>query len=234
MKFKLIDTFKDLNASFAPAGFNLRQSLGGVYRLGTGTLNAPDNFADIGTGQHQSDVEMRSFTDVLLGRHFWVSLVARYNVQMADQRVMRILDSPYRPLAAAFRQETVMRNLGDEFNLAVTPRWTLNDFIGFTARYDYRRKFSDAYSGQFSVTNLAGQPVVIDASVLGLNTEAREHRLGIGVSYSTVAAFERGTAAFPLEISYIHSQTTLGSGGAVPKLAVDQLEVRWYRRLFGR
>jgi hypothetical protein len=153
---------------------------------------------------------------------------------MADERVMRIFESPDKPLAAAYRQQTVKRNLGDELDVSLSPRWTLNEYVGLSGYYEYRRKFSDTYMGTFTVSNLLGQPERIDASVLGLETEAREHRFGGGVTYSTVAAFERGAARFPLEVTYFHVQTTLGSGGAVPKLTMDQLQVRVYRRLFGR
>jgi hypothetical protein len=235
VKLKLIDTFGgDVRNSFTPRGFNWRQSIGGVYRLGTGTLDAPDNFTDLGTGQHQKDIELRSFTDLLFGPHFWISAVARYNMQMADERVMRITDSPDQTLPAAYRQQTVKRDIGDQFDIGVYPRWTINDYVGLTAQYYYRRKFSDAYGGTFTVTNLTGQPVTINAATLGLETEAREHRVGAGVTYSTVAAFERGQSPFPLEVSYMHLQTTLGSGGAVPKLIMDQVQVRVYGRLFGR
>jgi hypothetical protein len=234
-KLKLVDTFAgDARTSFAPTGFNWRQSIGGSYRLATGVLNAPDNFTDIGTGQHDRATEVRSFTDLLFGPHFWLSVVARYNMPMADERVIRITDSPDQPLAAAYRQQTVKRKLGNEFNIAVNPRWTLNDYVGLSGHYDYRSKSADAYTGTFNVSNLAGQQVAIDASTLDLATDAREHRLGLGVSFSTVAAFERGTAAFPVEITYSHFQTTRGSLGDVPKLTVDLMQVRVYGRLFGR
>jgi hypothetical protein len=235
VKFRVVDTFgKTVDERAAPKGFGWRQSVGAVYRLGTGTRSAPDNFTDLGTGDHQNDIEMRSFTDLSFGGRLWVALVARYNIQMADERVTRIPESPDKPLAAAYRQQTVKRDLGDELDVSVSPRWTFNESVGLSGYYSYRRKFSDAYSGTFTVSNLLGQPERIDAAVLGLETEAREHRFGGGVTYSTVAAFERGAAAFPVEVTYFHFQTTLGSGGSVPKLSMDQLQVRLYRRLFGR
>ena len=234
-KLKLVDTFgSSVTASYAPTGFNWRQSIGGLYRLATGALNAPDNFTDLGTGLHERALGIRSFTDLMFGKHFWMSLVARYNVPLADERVIRITASPDEPLAAAFRQQRVRRKLGNEFDIAINPRWTLNDYVGLAGHYYYRRKFSDGYTGTFGVSNLAGQPVTIDASALNFATEAREHRLGGGVSFSTIAAYERGKASLPVEISYFHYQTTLGSGGDVPKLAVDQMQVRIYGRFFGR
>ena len=235
VKVNVFDTFgPDPKARLAPHGFNWRQSVGGVFRFGTGKLDRADNFTDLGTGNHQNDIEVRSYTDLLYGAHFWLSLVARYNWQMADQAVMRITQTPDRELAAAYRQQTVQRDLGDVFDVEVNPRWVLNDFVSVAGHYYYRRKFTDRYRGAFSVSDLNGQPLLLDASALDLETEAREHRFGGGVSYSTVAAYEHGKARLPLEITYFHYQTTLGSGGNVPKLSGDQVQLRVYGRLFGR
>jgi hypothetical protein len=234
LKLNLFDTFgRSTVARLSPKGFNWRQSIGGVYRLGTGKLDAPNNFTDLGTGDHQNDVEIRSYTDLLYGSHFWLSLVARYNVQMADTRVMRITDAPNRELAPAYRQQSVTRDLGDVFDVEINPRWVLNDYIAVAGHYYYRRKFSDRYTGTFNVSNLNGQAVTLDASTLDLETEAREHRFGGGVSYSTLAAFEKGKAGLPLEITLFHYETTAGSGGNTPKLVSDQIQIRFYTRLFG-
>ncbi len=235
VKVNLFDTFgRWTKARIAAHGFNWRQSVGGVFRFGTGKLDRADNFTDLGTGNHQNDIEAHSYTDLLYGAHFWVSLVARYNWQLADQAVMRITQAPNREFAAAYRQQTVHRDLGDGFDLAVNPRWVLNDYVAFAGHYYYRRQFSDRYTGSFTVSDLNGQPLALDASTLDLETGAREHRFGGGLSYSTVAAHEKGKARLPLEITYFHFQTTLGSDGNVPKLSQDQVQIRLYGRLFGR
>jgi hypothetical protein len=214
-------------------GLRWRQSLGGVYRLGTGVVRAADDLTGLGTGDHQNDLEMRSFTDLLFGAHLWLSFVARYNMQRADQVVVRIPDAPHSLLTAAYREQTVARDLGDALEVEFNPRWALNDYVGFSGHYLYRRKFSDSYTGKFTVADLTGQPVVIDAATLGLETEAREHRFGGGLSYSTVFAHEQGKARVPIEVTFLHFQTTRGFGGFVPKLSEDRVEVRWYGSIFG-
>ncbi len=234
LKLNLFDTFGRSNsARMSPKGFNWRQSVGAVYRLGTGKLDQPDNFTDLGTGTHQNAVEVRSYTDLLYGAHFWVSLVTRYNMHMTDTRVMRITDAPNKELAASYRQQTVTRTLGNVFDLEINPRWVINDYLGFAGHYYYRRKFFDRYTGTFSVSNLNGQQVTLDASTLDLETEAREHRFGGGISYSTVAAYEKGKAGLPFELTLFHYETTAGSGGNTPKLSSDQVQLRFYTRLFG-
>jgi hypothetical protein len=235
MKVNLFDSFHGSDsARLSPKGLNWRQSVGGIYRLGTGTLPSPADFTAIGTGDHQSDIELRTFTDLLYGPHFWISLVGSYTAQMADQLVLRIPDSPTQVILASYRQETVKRHLGDIVDIQVNPHWVLNDYISLAGQYFYRHKSADAYTGTFTVSDLAGNVATLDAANLGIYSGASEHRLGIGATYSTVATVAKHKSGLPFDISYFHYETTLGSLGRVPKIAVDQVTLRVYQRLFGR
>jgi hypothetical protein len=235
MKVNLFDSFHGSDsARLSPRGLNWRQSVGGIYRLGTGTLPSPADFTAIGTGDHQSDIELRTFTDLLYGPHFWISLVGSYTAQMADQLVLRIPDSPTQVILASYRQETVKRHLGDIVDIQVNPHWALNDYISLAGQYFYRHKSADAYTGTFTVSDLAGNVATLDAANLGIYSGASEHRLGIGATYSTVATVAKHKSGLPFDISYFHYETTLGSLGRVPKIAVDQVTLRVYQRLFGR
>ena len=123
MKLNLFDSFHgNDSARFAPKGFNWRQSFGGIYRFGTGTLPDPADFTAIGTGEHTSAIEVRSFTDLLFGPHFWISLVGSYTTQSADQLSVRIPDTPNQVILASYRQEPVQRQLGDILEIQVNPR----------------------------------------------------------------------------------------------------------------
>jgi hypothetical protein len=112
----------------------------------------------------------------------------------------------------------------------------LTEYFALSAQYYYRNKGQDRYTGTFTVDSATTGygPVTLDASTLDRETEAREHRVGGGVSFSTLAAFDQGRSRLPVEITYFHFQTVGGSGGNVPKLFGDQLQVRVYFRLFGR
>jgi hypothetical protein len=235
MKVNLFDSFRgNDSARFAPAGFNWRQSIGGIYRLGAGSQPAPGDFTAVAAGDHQRSYQLRSFTDLLYGPHFWISLVGSYTSQMADQIVLRIPQTPTQVILASYRQETVQRKIGDVLDIQVNPRWQLNDYLALSGQYYYRHKSSDAYTGTFQATDLAGNALTLDASVLGLYTEASEHRFGIGATYSTVAPVAKKKSGLPFDISYFHYETTLGSLGRVPKISVDQVTMRVYQRLFGR
>lgn len=235
MKLNVFDSFHgNDSARYAPSGFNFRQSFGGIYRMGTGSLPSPADFTALGTGDHQSDVEGRTFTDLLFGRHLWLSLVGSYTVQMADQLAVRIPDSPTQVILASYRQETLQRKLGNILEIEINPHWQLNDYISFTGQYYYAHKAADSYTGTFTVTDLAGSTAQLDAAVLGMYTETTESRVGIGATYSTVANVDKHRSGLPFDISYFHYETTLGSLGRVPKISVDQVTLRVYQRIFGR
>jgi hypothetical protein len=235
LKLNLFDSFHgNDSARFAPKGFQWRQTVGATYRLGTGVLPSPADLTAIGTGTHTSAIEVRTFTDLLYGPHFWVSVVAGVTSQTADQIAARIPDAPSQVILASYRQETVQRHLGSTVDIQINPRWNLNDYLALSGQYYYRHKSADVYSGTFSVLDLNGNNVTLNAAVLGMYTEASESRMGVGATYSTVATVAKKKSGVAFDISYFHYETTLGSLGRVPKIAVDQVTLRIYQRLFGR
>lgn len=236
-KYLLYDTMRrrGVDRLAAPSGLNVRVAAGALLRFGTGDPDSPNNFADIGTGNGQNDLELRGFADIIYGRHLFTSLIGRYGFQFADDNTVRITDAPERTLAVEWRLREVERDLGDFFELEANQRVVLNDYFSLTGHYLYRHKYEDRYTGSFQVpgTVTGYGDVTLDASSLNAQTEQVEHRLGGGFSFSTVAAFSRDRARLPLEVTYFHFQTTRGAGGNTPKLFSDQIQVRVYARLFG-
>jgi hypothetical protein len=234
-KYRVFDSFAASpdTARFLPVGTNLRQSLAAVVRLGTGKADESGNFFDVATGDGQTDVELRSFTDVMYGKHFFGTVVARYTLQLPDELNRRITESPSQVFPARYRDRLVSRNLGDQIQIELTPRWTLSDFFSFGAQYVFRKKLSDAYAGTFTVPvseSGLSAPLTLDAATLNLQSGATEQRFGWGLSFSTVAAHARGKAKLPLDIQYFNTRTLSGSGGIVPITIVHQIQVRMYPR----
>jgi hypothetical protein len=237
-KFSVYDSFDgSTEARMHPQGLNFRTAVGGMFRVPTGQAESPNNFIDLGTGRGVAALEGRWFGDVLVGGHFWQSFVVRYNKPFADKQEMRIIDLPNLELAPVYRRQTVDRHLGALLEFETTPRIVLNNFFAISGQYVYRHKNQDHYKGTFTldpaVTGLTA-PLTIDASTLDLETEATEHRLGGGVSFSNIASFEEGNAKIPFEVTYLHWQTTKGSGGNQPKFFTDQVQLRLYARIFGK
>lgn len=237
-KFLLWDTFMQKGGNrMTPSGINYRASVGAVFRAGTGQSDLPQNFVDVGTGNEgQNDVEVRGFADVLIGKHFWTSFIARYNFQLADDEDVRISDFPSQRLTAAYRERNVERDLGDISEIEINPRWVVNDYFGVMGHYFYRLKRPDEYTGTFDVdaATTGYSAITLNASTMNQETLIEEYRLGGGISFSTIGAFNRGKAKLPLEITYFHFQTTRAAGGNAPKLFSDQIQVRVYGRLFGK
>jgi hypothetical protein len=220
------------DARLRPERFGLRFAVGGLVRLGTGTPESPDDLSDVATGDGQNDIEARAASDLVFGRRAWLSLAGRYGWQLADEQIMRV--SPRsQPFAPLYTRRTVSRDLGDYIELEATPRLNLSRYFMLGAQYLYRRKAEDRHTGSFLVTNLAGENITLDASVLDAGTKHEEHRLTAGVVFSTVAAYRERRARWPIEISYRHGETLTGSGGLVPKAVVESIEARFYVRLFG-
>ncbi|MDZ7630726.1 MAG: hypothetical protein U5K74_05035 [Gemmatimonadaceae bacterium] len=234
VKLRLFDAFgtRSDTMRFVPRrGLQLRQSLAGVYRFGTGTIDQPDDYLDVGTGHGQNDVELRSFTDLVYGRRFFASVIGRYTVQLADQQPLRITDAPDLVFAPAYRERLVDRDLGDQLEIEFTPRWIMNDFFSIGAQYLFRSRAEDTYRGTFTVpTSESGldAPLELDANSLRFETAGTEQRVGFGLTFSSVAAHARGKAKLPIELQYFNSRTIAGSGGNVWRLSIHQVQIRLY------
>jgi hypothetical protein len=229
-KVLLFDSFGAPGASrFAPRGVNARAALTGVVRLPTGQRESANDFLDVGTGEAQTDIELHAATDLVVGRQFWATIVGRYTHQLPDRPMLRIATATETFVPEA-RLATVQRRLGDYFELEATPRYGVGDYFGFGLQYTYRNKAADRYSG--GVTDSTG--AVLRASLLDAGTAYSEHRVGVGFTYSTLAAATRLRRRLPLEITYRHVQTVSARGGYVPKAFTDEIRLRVYRRLWGR
>jgi hypothetical protein len=226
-KFLLIDTFGPNATADLPRAGALRVAAAGIYRLGTGQLDLPHDFTDVGTGDRQADLEFRGYADLALGRRFWTSAVIRFALQQPDRIVRRITDDGRQPFPELAREVEVERNLGDVMEFEVAPRFVPNDEFAISGMYRYRSKGADSYSGAFQVTGIDGSPLSLDASVLGIGSEQKEHLLGFAVTYSTVRANARRSAKWPLELWYMHTQVMSGRG--VPKMQMNGIGVRLYR-----
>jgi len=235
-KLSVYDSFGgNTGARMSPHGLNFRTAVGGIFRIPTGQIESPDDFVDVGTGRGAKAVEGRWFGDVLVGGHFWQSFILRFNKPFADDQDMRIIDLPNEELAPAYRRQRVHRELGSAFEFETSPRIVINDFFAISGNYVYRHKAQDHYTGTFTIpAAITGfSDLTIDASTLDLETETKEHRLGGGLAYSNLYAFEQGNAKVPFEVTYLHWQTVKGWGGNQPKFFTDQIQIRLYARLFG-
>lgn len=235
-KLSLFDSF-DANTEkrMSPQGLNLRLAVGGIVRLPTGQIESADNFIDIGTSRKAFALEGRIFSDVLVGSHFWQSFIVRFSHPLADKETMRIVDLPNLELAPLYRRQQVNRALGNTVEFETSPRFVVNDFFAVMGQYIYRHHNEDKYTGTFAIPGAVTGfgDISINAATLNLETEQIEHRFGAGAAWSNLYAFEQGKAKIPFEVTFLHQQTTKGSGGNQPKFFIDQIQLRLYARIFG-
>ncbi len=233
-KVLLFDSFGSAPPQRATlGGVRLRLSVAAFYRFGTGQIESAGNFADIGTGDAQDDIEGRVFADVLLGKRFWASFVARYGVQQADVQFFRVPDAPHQPFPPASRQIAVNRDLGDYMSAEVTPRFVLTDNIAFSGTWALFSKQEDTYAlGASSVVD-PDSVAAVNPGVLALGTARRAQRLLGSITYSNLAAYHDNRARVPMEVSLTVGRTIAGEDNA-PKASITALTFRFYNRIFGK
>ncbi|MBV6522760.1 MAG: hypothetical protein MNPFHGCM_02910 [Gemmatimonadaceae bacterium] len=231
-KFLLFDSTKPDTARGGMPRPGTRLAVSALYRPGTAQLDSPDNFGDVGTGDHQADIELAAYADAVFTRRLWASVVARYAVQQADELPLRIPARPGDPFPAQYRRQSVQRNLGDAMSLEITPRYAPSEVLTIAASYRLWKKGADAYSGTFTVPDLSGATVNLDASALNVTTDQQEQRAGVSVTYSSVQAWERRRARWPVEVALVRWQSLTGTN-AVTKFTTTALGVRYYSSLFG-
>jgi len=239
---QLLDTFggdgRDggIRARVAPrSGVRLRSTVGAGWRFGVGLGASPLILFDAPPAERASALLVRSATDVVVGRRFSASVVARLAAPVADRQTLRVPDAG-QPYVPTYRLRTVDRQLGREVQLEVTPRYAFTEAFALVAQGVVRDRAAARFSGTFTATpaETGLGEVTFDAAALGIGTGGREARAAIGFGYSTLAGWARGRGRLPLELSYLHSVTAAASRGAVQRVATDRVSVRVYARLFGR
>jgi hypothetical protein len=232
---RLFDTFASDTLRFAPRGLNYRTAVTGLFRLGTGSPANPFSLTDPGTGTGENALEVHSATDVMFGKHLWASVILRGTYQLSDHLTMRIPTTPDEALTPAVNTTTVGRQLGNAISLEVDPRYVFNDYISASTTYVIRHQAADKYTGSLSLDSAETgyAPVQLNASTLGANTGYTSQTWGFGVTLSTVNAASRGKISWPVDVSYLHSETFASTGGLIPHQKSDAILIRLYVRLFG-
>jgi hypothetical protein len=218
-KLLLFDSFRIRNMSrFTPRGLNARLAVGGGYRFPTGALPSPSSLTDIGTGTHVGAVLLRGYADVTMGGHLWISGIVRFAKATSDSLTVRYAPGvAFPPASSAIG---VQRQLGNLLEIEALPRWVFNDYLSVGGQYLYRHKPEDSYT--------VGSTAL---PALDAGTDFTEQRVGGGIAFSNAHAVSQGKSRIPFDVSYLHSETIRGSGGALPKLINDQILIRLYYRL---
>jgi hypothetical protein len=230
LKVRLFDTFGGSAAQrLAASRFGMRQSFGLTYRIGSGIPAPADDFLDLGTGNGEDAIGVRSYTDVVFGARFWTTIVVGWaRAEGGDVRV-RLPSYDGQQLLESWRETDVQVTRGAVLQAEVAPRFHLNDFLAVGGYWGWRQHAEDEYTGI-----PATAPVPFSPALMAPSAERDEHRAGFSVTFSSLAAHADGRVRRPFEISWAHHQSVASGTGVVPKRWEDRLQFRYYARLFGR
>jgi hypothetical protein len=205
------------------SGLRYRLAVGGSYRLATSTPDSARNLLDIGTGEG-GGAEIRSALDVVSGR-VGATVAARYARSFARTVELPLIGFPEAGYPYPVFGE-VSRTGGDVLGIDLSPRVFLGEWMAFEAQYGLERTGAPTFTGD------AASECSACAALAGsvLPAARTVHRVGVGLRYSTIDAYLRGRARYPIEVSYRHLETISGDAGA-PKIFRDQIQLRLYYRI---
>lgn len=197
----------------------VRSSLTAGWRFGTAGADRTEDPFDVPIGEGANALLVRSTTDFVLSRRAWLSATVRGVQPMTDRVNFSVLQADSLRLAPPAIM-LMSRALGRRVEVEFAPRFAFGDFFGLSAAYLHRLWQSDRYT-----------PVPADGTAAGpsATTASRTQRAAaIGVTFSTLASYARGRSRLPLEVLYTHTAAIGASGGGVPALSTDRLELRIY------
>ena len=204
-----------------------RMVVGAAVRFATSQADSARDLVDIAPGEG-AGVEVHSAIDLISGR-FGGTIAARYAKSFARTVTASLYGNPEAPYPfPVFGQRS--RTAGDVVGLDVTPRYFFSDWLSVDGHYGLERVGATMYSAGAETpcaSCLDNQAPSVETTV-GSPTTAQ--RLGVGFRFSTVNAYARGRARYPIEVSFAHLETVSGDA-AIPKASRDQIQLRIYYRL---
>ncbi len=227
--FRFLDLSVTDSARDTPR-FRYQGTAGLLVRLGTGKVDDPDNFVDLGTGDGQTDVELQLFNDLALGRRLGLGLDLKYGIQQSVELDRRIA-APWQVFPALASRQPVEWTPGNYWEILVSPRVFLTPEFFLAARYRTWSKEADEYDW-----GGAGPPETPDPpepALLAQETEASGQEVGGGVLYSAVGPAREGRARFPFEAYAHYDRTVSGMGGRTPNSSRLTAGFRLYVGLWG-
>jgi hypothetical protein len=203
-----------------------RTAVEGLVRFPTGQLARPDRVLGLGTGDGQTDVELRATTDLGAGR-WGLRAEGTYNRQLAADYVLRVAP-PTQPLAGIDLLSAVHRDPGDITSLAVRPFYRLAPTLALQGSATYWSRGEDKVSYLTAADEIPG----VDASVLAQDSKATATTLGFGITYSNSGALRPGGRGLPVDASWSYERVVRTTGGIVPDRHAMRARFRVYFQLF--
>ena len=215
---------------------------GALVRLPTGSQDDPANFLDMGSGDGQTDVELRGWLNGSWRDRIGLWADLRYGVQLTGTTERRVFDPGY-AMAPAATLARLDWNPGDYLFAEVAPWLRVSGAVTLVAGYRHFRKGEDSFTlSAPSPAGTEGSPTTpapttagaaLDPQVLVPGSSASSGRVVLGMVYRTGEPGEpRGPEARrPLEVRALYRQVVSGNG--VPVAGSLEVGFRLHVRIWG-
>ncbi|HYJ78551.1 MAG TPA: hypothetical protein VEW03_03020 [Longimicrobiaceae bacterium] len=226
VRFQLVNTAPGYPLPDSGGSRGVRSTLGVSVRLPTGaSANTLFLLQIPPTGGH-TGVGVALHNDFFLTRRFRVTASGAYDMAFAADVVWRAFTAE-RPFPAdSLAVRTLRREPGARLGVTLTPRYRLTREISFAAQYAFLRQGATTYSAADSLEGVFLGPIETGEA-------STAHRVGLGMSYSTIGPFLRGTTPVPIEIGLLYRNVVAGSGRA-PHAGSIEVSARVPYQLRGR
>jgi hypothetical protein len=204
----------------------VRAAVEGLVRFPTGELARPDRVLALGTGDGQTDVELRITTDLGAGR-WGLRAEGMYNRQLAANYLLRVAP-PTQPLAGLDLLSAIRRDPGDVVRIAVRPFFRLAPTFAIEGTAMHWSRGEDEVSYLTADDEIPG----VDASVLAQDSKASATVLGFGLTYSSAGKFRKGGRGLPVDASWGYERIVRTSGGIVQDRHTFRARFRAYFGIF--
>lgn len=195
-----------------------------VVRLPTGHQDSPNDAFDLGTGDHQTDVEGRLTGELTVWHRLWLNVSLRGARQLPGQRERRIgpVDQPFLPATTLAR---LRWDPGDYVAVDVAPLYRFSRLFAAGVTFGYFAQQQDRYAflspqDSLDVAGRTGGPIA--PAVLEAGTGIRQTRVGVAATFSGPR----------LEGGFSVERTISGAGGPVPVATVFRIVMRQTILLF--
>jgi hypothetical protein len=199
-----------------------RAAAEGLVRFPTGERARTDRLLAVGTGDGQTDVEIRGTVDLGSG-NLGLRLEAGYNRQLAADVVERVAP-PSQPFPARDLLANVRLDPGDVTTIALRPFWRVARtfaLIGSLERWS-RGEDEAGYSS-------AGDAIPgVDPAVLAEETDASATVMSVGITYSNPGSLRPGGTGLPVDAGWTYERVIGASGGIVPDIHRIRARLRLY------
>jgi hypothetical protein len=196
-----------------------RAAVEGLVRFPTGVRARTDRLLALGTGDVQTDLEVRGTLDVG-GGALGVRLEGGYNRQLKGDIVARVAGRG-QPFPGPDLLAELTLDPGDVVSLAARPFFRLSRTIALIGTLEHQTRGED----EVTYRDEAGAIPGVDAGILGAGTDASATVAGIGITYSNPGGLRPGGRGLPVDAGWSYERVIRASGGAVPN--VHRLRARF-------